>query len=98
MSSGAKRYSGEKKKLNMKKVFAVIIALAVIAMVVVGISKLLSGEIGTEEKTVANQYFAVYTNEKWGARSGYDLLVDTSKIGVEGTIQLLKQYVEQKIK
>ena len=66
MSSGAKRYSGEKKKLNMKKVFAVIIALAVIAMVVVGISKLLSGEIGTEEKTVANQYFAVYTNEKWG--------------------------------
>ncbi|MCI9039207.1 MAG: WG repeat-containing protein [Clostridia bacterium] len=66
MSSGAKRYSGEKKKLNMKKIFAVIIALAVIVMVVVGISKLLSGEIGTEEKTVANQYFAVYTNEKWG--------------------------------
>lgn len=66
MSSGARRYSGEKKKLNMKKVFAVIIALAVIAMVVVGISKLLSGGIGTEEKTVANQYFAVYTNEKWG--------------------------------
>lgn len=43
-------------------------------------------------------YYHYYTNEKWGARSGYDLLVDTSKIGVEGTIQLLKQYVEQKIK
>ena len=65
MSSGAKRYSGE-KKLNLKKVFAVIIALAVIIMVAIAISKLLSGEIGTEEKTVANQYFAVYTNDKWG--------------------------------
>lgn len=65
MSSGAKRYSGE-KKLNMKKVFAVIIALAVVIMVVIAISKLLSGGLGTEEKIVANQYFAVYTNEKWG--------------------------------
>lgn len=65
MSSGAKRYSGE-KKLNLKKVFAVIIALAVIIMVVIAISKLLSGELITEEKAVANQYFAVYTNDKWG--------------------------------
>ncbi len=66
MSSGAKRYSDEKKKLNIKKVFAVIIALAVIIMVVIGTIKILNGEIGAEEKTVANQYFAVYTNEKWG--------------------------------
>ena len=65
MSSGAKRYSGE-KKLNLKKVFAVIIALAVIIMVVIAINKLLNGELGTEEKAVANQYFAVYTNDKWG--------------------------------
>lgn len=50
----------------MKKVLAVIIALAVIVMVVMGISKLLNGGGKTEEKTVANQYFAVYTNDKWG--------------------------------
>lgn len=65
MSSGAKRYSGE-KKLNLKKVFAVIIALVTIIMVVVAISKLLKGELGIEEKAVANQYFALYTNDKWG--------------------------------
>jgi len=41
MSSRARRYSGEKKKLNMKKVFAVIIALAVIIMAIIGISKAL---------------------------------------------------------
>ncbi len=51
MSSGAKRYSGE-KKLNLKKVFAVIIALAVIIMVVVAVIKLLNGELITEEKAV----------------------------------------------
>ena len=66
MSSRAKRYNGEKKKLNLKKVFAVIIALAVIIMVIIGISKLISGAGKTDEKTVANQYFAVYTNENWG--------------------------------
>lgn len=65
MSNGAKRYNGE-KKLNLKKVFAVIIALAVIIMVIITVTKLLKGELITEEKAVANQYFAVYTNGKWG--------------------------------
>ena len=37
MSSRARRYNGEKKKLNLKKVFAVIIALAVIIMVIIGL-------------------------------------------------------------
>lgn len=67
MSSQAKRYNGEKKKLNMKKVLAAIIALATVIMVVVGISKLIGeGGTKTEEKTVVNKYFTVYTNGKWG--------------------------------
>lgn len=66
MSSRAKRYNNQGKKLNVKKVLAVIIALAVIIMVIVGISKLISGEGKTDSKTVANAYFAVYTNNKWG--------------------------------
>lgn len=66
MSSRGRRYNSEKKKLNMKKVFATVIALAVIIMVVVGLSKLLKGGPKTEEKTVANQYFTIYTDNKWG--------------------------------
>lgn len=69
MSNRARRYSRGKKKLNLKKVFATIIALAVIIMVIVGISKLLSGETKTEEKTVANKYFTVYSDGKWGVIS-----------------------------
>lgn len=64
MSRG-KRYDGE-AKLNIKKVVAVIIAIAVIVMFVIGINKLFSSEDRTQEKVVALRYFPVYTNEKWG--------------------------------
>ena len=43
-------------------------------------------------------YYHYYTNERWGDRSGYDLLIDSSKLGVEGTIELLEQYVKSKTK
>ena len=41
-------------------------------------------------------YYHYYTNEKWGARSGYDLLIDTSKLGIENTIDIIKQYAMKK--
>ncbi len=63
MSRG-KRYDGE-QKLNVKKVFAVIIAIAVIVMFIIGISKLFNTESVTQEKTVALKYFPVYTEGKW---------------------------------
>ena len=64
MSRG-KRYDGE-QKLNLKKVFAVIIAIAVIIMFFIGISKLFSSKENTTEKAVALRYFPAYTNGKWG--------------------------------
>ncbi len=42
-------------------------------------------------------YYHYYTNEKWGDRSGYDLLIDTSKIGIDGTINLIKEYIKNKM-
>ncbi len=42
-------------------------------------------------------YYHYYTNEKWGARSGYDLLIDTSKLGIENTIDIIKQYAMKKM-
>ena len=64
MSKG-RRYEGE-QKLNLKKVFAVIIAIAVIIMFIIGIKHLFSAKSTTEEKTVALKYFPVYTDNKWG--------------------------------
>ena len=63
MSRG-RRYSGE-GKLNIKKVVAVLIALALIVIVVISITKLLGGN-KVETKVVATEYFAAYADGKWG--------------------------------
>ena len=39
-------------------------------------------------------YYNYYTNEKWGDRSGYDIMIDTSKFGVDKAIDLIVQYVQ----
>ena len=65
MSRG-KRYDTE-PKLNMKKVFAVIIAIAVIIMFIFIIKKLLVKDKDTETIS-SSSYFALYKDNKWGDR------------------------------
>ncbi len=65
MSRYARRYDKE-KKLNWKKVFAVLIVLAVIIMCVSLIFKFAKKDGKTESKVVANSYISVYTDGKWG--------------------------------
>ena len=63
MSRG-KRYDTE-PKLNMKKVFAVIIAIAVLIMFIFMIKKLITK--GNEEvKITSKSYFTVFKDNKWG--------------------------------
>ena len=61
----ARRYNGE-KKLNIKKVIAVIIAILVVAMFVIGIKELLKERPKTNEKSFSLAYYTIYENEKWG--------------------------------
>ena len=75
MSRG-KRYDGG-QKLNLKKVFAVVIAIAAIIMFIVGIKKLMMPVEETDEKVVALKYFPVYTNNKWGVLSSRgDIIIE----------------------
>ena len=64
MSKG-KRYSDE-QKLNIKKVFAVIIAIIVIIMFFVGIKNLLKKDEVTVNYFTETAYFPVYNNGSWG--------------------------------
>lgn len=41
-------------------------------------------------------YFNYFTNEKWGRRENYDLMIDTSKIGVDNAVELIKSYIKIK--
>ena len=65
MSRG-KRFDEEEKQLNMKKVAAVVIALLVIIMFVVGIKELFKEKSNTNEKVFTLGYYTVYEDGKWG--------------------------------
>lgn len=90
MSRG-RRYDAE-PKLNMKKVFAVIIAIAVIIMFIFIIKRLLTKE-DAQGKITSGSYFAVYKDNKWGVIDGTGnyvvdpsyseiIVVPNSKVGV----------------
>ena len=39
-------------------------------------------------------YYNYFTKQKWGERQGYNLMIDTSKVGVNGAVELIKKYIE----
>ncbi len=39
-------------------------------------------------------YYNYYSSKKWGRADSYDLCVNSSVLGVEGTVKLIVQYVE----
>ncbi|MBQ8163612.1 MAG: cytidylate kinase-like family protein [Clostridia bacterium] len=45
------------------------------------------------DKKRAN-YYNYYTTLKWGKSENYDLMIDTSRIGIEGAAKLIEEYVK----
>lgn len=39
-------------------------------------------------------YYNFYSSRKWGTTENYDLTIDSSKVGIDNTVKLLKHYVE----
>lgn len=39
-------------------------------------------------------YYNYYSSKKWGRADSYDLCINSSVLGVEGTVKLLAQYIE----
>ena len=76
MSKG-KRY--DEPKINIKKVFAVIILFVVIIMCIVMLKGILAGEEEKQENITSIDYFAAYNNNKWGViNSNGDIVIDPS--------------------
>ncbi len=48
------------------------------------------------DKKRAN-YYNFYSNKKWGDSRSYDLCIDSSKLGIDGTVVMLKAYVKQRL-
>ncbi len=39
-------------------------------------------------------YYNYYTNRKWGKADTYDLCINSSVLGVDGSVKLIKQFIE----
>ena len=76
MSRG-RRYDSE-PKLNVKKVFGVIIAFAVLIMIIISIVKILKTD-ENETTITSTSYLPAYENSKWGVIDGEgNKVIDTS--------------------
>lgn len=42
-----------------------------------------------------SKYYEYYTHEKWGEASHYHMCIDTSSVGVDGAVKLMKLFVEE---
>ena len=72
----AKRYEND-KKLNYKKVLAVLVLFIVSIMFIIGIKKLFTTGMTSTGKITAVNYFPVYSNGKWGViNSNGDILIE----------------------
>ena len=39
-------------------------------------------------------YYNYYSSKKWGRADSYDLCINSAKLGIDGTVKLITQYVE----
>ena len=39
-------------------------------------------------------YYRYYTGKEWSSIENYDILLNTEKLGIDGTIQAIKNYIE----
>jgi len=44
------------------------------------------------------EYYKRFTSQIWGNRDNYDLCIDTSKLSIDGTIDVLESYIRTRIK
>lgn len=50
-------------------------------------------EISKKDKQ-RQSYYNYYSSKKWGRSDTYDLSINSAKLGIDGTVNLLAQYVE----
>jgi cytidylate kinase len=59
-----------------------------------GLSEDKAAEMIQKKDKQRQSYYNYYSSKKWGRADSYDLCVNSSILGVEGTVNLLIQYIE----
>lgn len=53
-------------------------------------------ELMTKNDKSRAAYYNYYTNKTWGMASSYNLCVDASILGIDGTVAFIKRFIEQR--
>jgi cytidylate kinase len=53
-------------------------------------------KILNNKESARASYYNYYTGKKWGSAESYDLCVNTSLLGLDATVDLLKEYIRQR--
>ena len=48
----------------------------------------------TKKDKQRQSYYNYYTNRKWGRADSYDLCINSSILGIDGSVKLIRQFVE----
>lgn len=48
----------------------------------------------TKKDKQRQSYYNYYSSKKWGRAESYDLCINSAKLGIEGTVKFITQYVE----
>ena len=59
-----------------------------------GISEAKAREMMVHKDKQRQSYYNYYTSKKWGRADSYDLCINSSILGLDGTAKLIAQYVE----
>lgn len=58
------------------------------------LSELKAQEMITKKDKQRQSYYNYYSSKKWGRADSYDLCINSSVLGVDGTVKLIVQYIE----
>lgn len=62
-----------------------------------GISAEAAAELMEKADKKRAAYYNYYSNKTWGAAASYDLCVDSSALGIDGTADFLREFVARKL-
>jgi len=52
-------------------------------------------DICTKSDKQRQSYYNYYSNKKWGRADSYDLCIDSGKLGIDGTVDFLVDYIKR---
>ena len=63
-----------------------------------GISSQAAAAMMTKADKRRSSYYNFYSNKTWGAASTYHLCVDSTSLGIEGTVRFVEEFIIRKLK